>query len=133
VRRIPGLLPAFWLDQGDSVLKCKLDQAWAQRFFDETLAIARQPGADDTPAGVMRKVVEIARAYDAQALATTYAERVRAEAPGSGAAEYLEARRLYFEKQDLRGALKIVINLALELALAQISMHADFHEPELPK
>ncbi len=26
-----------------------------------------------------------------------------------------------------------VVSLALELALAQIAMHEDFHEPELPK
>jgi curved DNA-binding protein CbpA len=36
-------------------------------------------------------------------------------------------------KQDLDVHAEDVINLALELALAQISMHEDFHEPELPK
>jgi len=52
--------------------------------------------------------VETADASGAKDLAATYAERVTAEAPASGASEYLEARRIFERKHDAKAALKLL-------------------------
>jgi tetratricopeptide (TPR) repeat protein len=108
VRQIPGLRPAFWIQQGESVLECKLGEDWAERFFNEALQLVGRPWVDDTWAGIMLQIVETADGTEAKDLAATYAERVAAEAPASGAREYLEARRIFEHKHDAKAALKLL-------------------------
>jgi tetratricopeptide (TPR) repeat protein len=108
VRQIPGLLPAFWIHQAKTVLECKLGRDWAERFFNEALQLVGRPWVDDTWAGIMLQIVETADASSAKDLAAIYAERVIAEAPASGASEYLEARRIFEHKHDAKAALKLL-------------------------
>ena len=107
-RQMPGLLPAFWMDQARMVLNCKLGQTWAARFFDEGVKLAELKRNSSTPASVLAEAFEISHEHGDKNLAEWYEERVRDEAPGSGALDYIAGYRLYHEQQDLAGALRLM-------------------------
>jgi tetratricopeptide (TPR) repeat protein len=115
VRQIEGLLPGFWLDQGQMVLGCKLDEAWAVRFFDEAVALAGRPWVQDTLASLLLQVYEVAYEKGAKALARSYQQRIQTEVPNSGAVEYLEAHRLHHEELNVRAALNM-LRKAIQIA-----------------
>jgi hypothetical protein len=108
VRQMQGLLPAFWVDQGKSILHCDLDQTWAARFFDEALALVEQPHVTETKAGILIDIYEAAHAERDLELAQQYERRIRSEVPASGAAEYIEAFRSFHDRHDQRGALRLL-------------------------
>jgi tetratricopeptide (TPR) repeat protein len=107
-RQMPGLLPAFWMDQARMVLDCKLGQTWAARFFDEGVKLAELKRNSSTPASVLAEAFEISHEHGDKNLAEWYEERIRDEAPGSGALDYIAGYRLYHEQQDLAGALRLM-------------------------
>lgn len=107
-RELPGLLPAFWIDQGRMILDCKLDEAWAIRFFDEALSLAEQPYVEETKASVLASIFETAHTKGAPELAQQYEERIRREVPKSGAVEYIEAFRAHHEQRDPQKALRLL-------------------------
>jgi tetratricopeptide (TPR) repeat protein len=115
VREIPRLLPGFWLDQSRMALQCKLGEEWADLFFEEALGLIGQSWVDDTRAGVLLDAFGIAHSEQAKELPGLLEKRIRAEAPASGAVEYIEAYRLQREKLDVRGAERR-IREALRLA-----------------
>ncbi|MGE5602705.1 MAG: hypothetical protein ACM30E_06615, partial [Nitrososphaerales archaeon] len=108
VRQIPNLLPGFWLDQGSMALHCKLGEEWAAFFIEEALNLIGQPWVDDTRAGVLLEAYELADEEKAGPLRAALEKRIREEAPASGAVQYIEAHRLNFEKNDSRGALRLI-------------------------
>jgi tetratricopeptide (TPR) repeat protein len=108
VRQIPGLLPAFWTNQAQMALHCKLGQNWIMRFFDEAIILAEQPWTQTTKAGQLIEAYVISYEEGAKDLAKQYEARIRNEVPGCGAVEYVEAHRLYHERHDLQGALRLI-------------------------
>ena len=115
VRQIPNLLPIFWIDQGTRVLDCELGQDWAGHFFDEALLLVGQPWVDDTRAGVLAQLAESAYEHDAESLGDSYQQRIRQELPASGASEYIQAFRLFMQRHDIKGTLKL-LRKAIQLA-----------------
>ncbi len=108
VRQMQDLLPTFWVEQGKGVLHCKLGRAWAVRFFDEAIALTRQPHVTETKAGVLVDICEAAHTENDLELARQYEQRIRSEAPASGALEYIEAFRLFHDRHDRQGALRLL-------------------------
>ena len=108
VGQIPGLLPAFWLDQASKALQCKFGEEWADAFIEEALKLADAPWVDDTRAGLLVAAFEVAQRGQAADLVALLEKRIRAEVPDSGAVQYLEAYRLHSEKQDIRGATRLI-------------------------
>ncbi len=86
------LLPAFWLDQANQVLECKLGNEWIERFIGEAIALTTQPYVDETPALVLVRACEIFIGREDTVLLTSYLDRLRAQYAQSGAVEYIEAR-----------------------------------------
>ncbi len=110
VRQIPRLLPAFWFEQASQALDCNLGEEWADRFITEALMLGKQPWVDDTPAGLLVDAFTIANDHQANQLASSLEQRIREEVPTSGAVQYVEAYRLYHEKRDVNGAMRLLQN-----------------------
>ena len=108
VRQLPRLLPNFWFDQANMALQCKFGDAWAGFFIEEALKLSDQPWVDDTRAGLLLEAYEIAHQSKTTDLLVLLEKRIREEVPASGAVQYLEAYRLHFEKNDIRGATKLI-------------------------
>jgi len=108
VREIPRLLPAFWFDQASMALHCDLGEEWADVFIEEALKLGGQPWVDDTRAGLLLEAYEIAHEGKTTDLSALLEKRIREEVPASGAVQYLEAYRLHFEKNDVRGATRLI-------------------------
>jgi hypothetical protein len=108
VRQLPRLLPAFWFDQATMALECEFGDEWAGFFIEEALKLGSQPWVDDTRAGLLLEAYEIAHQNKTTDLLTRLEKRIREEAPTSGAVQYLEAYRLHFEKNDIRGAARLI-------------------------
>ena len=108
VRQLPRLLPAFWFDQASMALDCKFGEEWADFFIEEALKLGGQPWVDDTRAGLLLEAYEIAHQKQATGLRTLLEKRIREEVPASGAVQYLEAYRLHLEKNDIRGATRLI-------------------------
>jgi hypothetical protein len=108
VRQLPRLLPAFWFDQATMALDCNFGDEWAGFFIEEALKLGGQPWVDDTQAGLLLEAYEIAHQHKTTDLLTQLEKRIRAEVPASGAVQYLEAYRLHFEKNDIRGATRLI-------------------------
>lgn len=108
VRQLPRLLPAFWFDQATMALNCKFGDEWADFFIEEALKLGGQPWVDDTRAGLLLEAYEIAHQGKATDLLTLLEKRIREEVPTSGAVQYLEAHRQHFEKNDIRGAMRLI-------------------------
>ncbi len=98
--RIETLLPAFWLNQIDSLLECKLDRSWVDRFLEAADSLIGRPGATFSHPAFLAQTYEILRTHEANDLAERVVERVRTQFPASGAVEYLEAFRLLYEQSD---------------------------------
>jgi len=107
-RQIPRLLPAFWFDQASMALQCKLGEVWADLFIEEALKLVDQPYVEDTRAGLLLEAYEVAHQGATTELRALLEKRIREEVPNSGAVQYLEAYRLHFEKQDIRGASRLI-------------------------
>jgi hypothetical protein len=101
-------LPAFWIDQASKALQCKFGEEWADAFIEEALKLADEAWVDDTRAGLLLEAFEVAHRGQATDLSALLEKRIRTEAPNSGAVQYLEAYRLHFEKQDIRGASRLI-------------------------
>ncbi len=108
VRQIPKLLPAFWFDQASQALECNLGEEWADRFITEALMAGKQPWVDDTQAGLLVEAFMVAGDHQAKRLSSSLEQRIREEVPTSGAVQYVEAYRLYHEKQDVKGAIRLL-------------------------
>jgi hypothetical protein len=102
------LLPAFWFDQASMALHCKFGEEWADFFIEEALKLRAQPWVDDTHAGLLLEAYELAHEEKAGSLRTLLEKRIREEVPTSGAVQYIEAHRLSFEENDLRGATRLI-------------------------
>jgi tetratricopeptide (TPR) repeat protein len=108
IRQIPHLLPAFWFDQASMALHCKFGEVWADFFIEEAVRLSAQPWVDDTRAGLLLEAYELADEEKAGGLRASLEKRIREEVPASGAVQYIEAHRLNFEKNDLRGAARLI-------------------------
>lgn len=104
VRRIPGLHPTFWIEQAEEVLECDLGEVWFERFLQEALELVGEPDVYESWAAVLYHAYEAARAVEAEDLARRVEARIREEAPESGAIELIEAERLLYDHDDMRGA-----------------------------
>jgi hypothetical protein len=102
------LLPAFWFDQANMALHCKFGEEWAGFFIEEALKLGGQPWVDDTRAGLLLEAYEVAHEGKTIDLRALLEKRIREEVPASGAVQYLEAYRLHFEKNDVRGATRLI-------------------------
>lgn len=95
VRQINGLRPAFWIEQGDKVLHCKLDTEWAEFYWNEALSMTDKLHGQDSPAATLVRIFDVAYEHDAPDLTRGYEQRLRKEHPASGAVEYIEAQAAY--------------------------------------
>ncbi len=108
-RQKERLQPDFWIDQGKMVLGCRLGEDWAERFFAEAVDLVGKPWVDDTRAGVMLQICEAASHEKAKAVVQIYEQRLREEAPSSGALEYLAVIHAVDDKTtDAREGMKLV-------------------------
>lgn len=107
-RQIPRLLPAFWFDQAQMALRCRLGEEWADVFIEEAVRLSEQPWVEDTHAGLLLEAYEIVHEEKAQGLLAVLEERIRTEVPTSGAVEYLEAHKAFFDKMDKRAATRLM-------------------------
>jgi hypothetical protein len=89
-------------------LQCKLGEVWADLFIEEALKLVDQPYVEDTRAGLLLEAYEVAHQGATTELRALLEKRIREEVPNSGAVQYLEAYRLHFEKQDIRGASRLI-------------------------
>lgn len=87
------LLASFWIEQGEFVLKCQLDLAWARRFWQEALRLSEMRRADDTPAFTLLRIFDVVADMEYDELASEIEAQAKAMAPQSGAVEYIEAAR----------------------------------------
>lgn len=108
VRQMPSLLMRFWIDQGEQVLACKLEESWAIRFFDEALLLADKKRGSDSRAAALVQIIDVTLEKDARALTEVYLDRVRSEMPVSGILEYAEARILFDEAEDTKKARRLL-------------------------
>jgi tetratricopeptide (TPR) repeat protein len=108
IKAMPGLLPAFWMDQARMALHCQLNKDWARRFFELAFEVAKAGRDKSTQASLLLQAFEICATEKAKDLANQYAALVEQEAPESGAVEYLKAYRLYHENNDVEGALRLI-------------------------
>ncbi len=108
VRQIPRLLPMFWFNQATQALKCGLGEKWADVFVTEALGLVGQPWIDDTLAGLLIEAFGTVSDHGAKSLASLLEQRARDEVPTSGAVQYMEAYRLYHEKHDEKGAMRLI-------------------------
>jgi len=108
VRQIPHLLPAFWFSQATQSLNCEFGEEWAFAFIEEALELGKQPWVEDTRAGLLLEAYHIARQGRAPGLSAELERRIRAEVPLSGAVQYLEAAKLYYDKKSKREAAKLL-------------------------
>ena len=110
VRALPGLRMTFWVSQGERVLGCELDPAWADRFWQEALAVAEQ-SRGDTPVLALAMILDAAAGEatqsdepDIQAAARgflqKYGELGAQLAPNSGIVAYAEATQGTVEQAD---------------------------------
>ena len=109
IRKVPSVRVDFWLDQASSVLHCRLDAAWAERFWDEALALADARRGKDSPALTLAKIMD-SLASDAsqrgdagssdyaRATVQKFAARGAEIAPDSGIQAYAEAVQTSFER-----------------------------------
>lgn len=108
VRQLSGLRPMFWISQGDAVLNCELDEQWAVRFWDEAADLAAGQRGPDTLAFTLVGIIESASVGDAGHLSGKYEERLRRDAPNSGALEFVEAFKAFNEHQDRGKATRLL-------------------------
>jgi hypothetical protein len=113
IRQIPGLQSSFWVDQGEQVLGCELEQAWARRFFEEALALIDAPQlgktkSDDSKAGILLDIYEAAVSEQDNELVQEYQQRIRAEVPNSGAVEYVEAFEASHQQRDMKKTRRLL-------------------------
>jgi hypothetical protein len=108
VRQIPRLLPTFWFDQASMALQCNFGEEWAGFFIEEAVRLSVEPWVDDSRAGLLLEAYELAHEEEADGLCALLEKRIREEVPASGAVQYIEAHRLNFDKNDLRGAARLI-------------------------
>ena len=106
IRDLPTLLPGFWLSQGYQELACKLDEAWARRFFDEALAMVGRPQVEQSRAALLAELYLDLNPED-RALREPYERMLREEAPTNGAVELVEAEQRW-RADDRRGAERLL-------------------------
>ena len=106
--RIENLLPVFWLDQLDRLLKCELDRSWIDRFLEAADSLVGRPGVISSHASLLLRAYAIFKDHGSDDLAQGVAERIRAQFPTSGAVEYLEAVRLLSEQNDRKRAMEFL-------------------------
>ena len=107
-RGLPDLPGGFWLDQGEELLQCGLPVEWFGRFVEEALALVGRPGVEDSRASLLYRAWAVADDEGEPELAGDFEARIRKDVPLSGAVELLEARRLVEEREDRRGALRLL-------------------------
>ena len=128
-REHPRLLMPFWVNQGEKVLNCKLDTAWAMRFFEEALLLAEKKRSKDSRAIALLQILDIANEYEAADLAADFLNRVKVEMPHSGILEYAEARTLFGKTPDdkrvqrlLRKAAQLAAKAGDQAVIEQIEI-----------
>jgi tetratricopeptide (TPR) repeat protein len=109
-RQIPGVLPAFWTSQAEQVLECELDPNWAERFFDEAVALVGQEWVTETRAEVLVDIViGLNSAGEGKSpLERTYRKRIDREVPDSGAKELMDGLTAIFEQHNLGKAKRLL-------------------------
>ena len=102
IREMPGLLPAFWVDQAIDVLECELEEVWADRFFEEALALVGKEWVEDTRASVLVDIFVKLFAMDGGRswLGRKYRNRINREVPRSGAKEYINSLIAMLEEHN---------------------------------
>ncbi len=107
IHKIDSLLPGFWFEQINQILYCELEEYWIERFVDEAIALTERPYVRYTQASILAEVCEIFYEQDEIDHILRFRDRLRIEAPQSGAVEFVEAR-LAEEKQDFRKAQRLL-------------------------
>ena len=118
-REMPRSLPGFWLAQIEQLLLCDLDKRWVERFVGEAIALTEQPYVQETRVSVLVTICELFDMSGNPDLARSYLDRLRAEAPQSGAVEYITAMSSLGENLtylQTRRLLKTARRLAMRAA-----------------
>ncbi len=104
IHTIPGLLPGFWVDQGNDALK---HSSWAQRFFDEALEQLNYTNKT-TKAGVLVDIYMCLPPDSHQSLRDIYMKKIKQEVPRSGALEYLEGFLTFSQTHNTSKARRLL-------------------------
>ncbi|MFQ5855432.1 MAG: tetratricopeptide repeat protein [Anaerolineae bacterium] len=110
IREMPALLPGFWINQGERVLECELETAWADQFFEEALALVGKPWVSETRAEVLVDIVEelFGCGEGTSDLGRRYRKRIEQEVPRSGAKEYIDSLMAAFEEHNWHKAERLL-------------------------
>ena len=92
IREMPGVLPGFWTNHGEPVLKCQLGPEWAEQFCDDAIALVQQPWVHETRAEILVDIVIALSGIEEGPghLERMYRKRIEREASRSGAKEFLD-------------------------------------------
>jgi tetratricopeptide (TPR) repeat protein len=117
IRRLPGLLPGFWIDQGQRALHCDLGMEWVRQFFDEALSLSESRNEKgETKAPILLDIfmsfnpseMRSETGIELQNLQKHYVERAEREVPQSGVVDYINAFQSLGEQQDNKEALRLL-------------------------
>lgn len=110
VRQIEGLLPGFWISQGEQALGCHLGLEWVERFFEEALDLAGRPWVTETKAEILVDIfLNVADVKgDARKLRRKYQQRIAKEVPKSGAKELIDALVALLEAHNWNQAERLL-------------------------
>lgn len=99
---------AFWLLLAHDVMEDEGDVAWVQRFWDQAYRLSETGHDLYTPLMTLLTMFDDALDEGEEELADMVEERVRKEAPKSGAEEYMQAHRAAVEEGDPQKALRLI-------------------------
>ncbi|MEZ4860722.1 MAG: tetratricopeptide repeat protein [Caldilineaceae bacterium] len=116
VRAVSGLRPGFWINQGEQVLECELNETWTTIFWDQAVASAQSRSGDDSPAATLLRIVDTAYNNDASELAKPYATQLRTHHPKSGAIEYMDALALVERDPEKSAPISKLLRKAKSMA-----------------
>ena len=95
LRELPRVTVMFWLRLANQTLSAELEDQWVQFWGDEAITVAREAPDRYSIAYVLARLAEMSYGYDADEMGADYEKQIQAEAPKSGAAEYVVAFKAY--------------------------------------
>ncbi len=116
MRKIKGLLPGYWIDQGKDALAKSL--SWGERFFDaalEQLEYTPQGTQASVLVDIWMSIPHEDRKY--QGLKKKYLTKIEQDVPQSGAVEYIQSFVTFSKTQNTSKARRL-LRTAKKLAQA---------------
>lgn len=105
IRTIPGLLPAFWIDQGHDASG---HPAWVKRFFDEAIQQLQYSPQGSLASVLVDIYLTLQEKGGDASLKKLYLQRIKDEVPQSGALEYIDGFTQYKRTGDVNRARRML-------------------------